>query len=1075
MGEVKVSDASSTVVQDTKYGYDEYTSKQTPISTYSNLIGHDNANFAGGGARGNPTSVSVWLNTAPTAPWLTTYQAYDIAGNLISIQDANGHTTTFSYSDSYSDGVNRNSYGFVTKATNAANQAVTTQYDYGTGHPTSLTDLNSKQTMFSYGPTAGYASVDKLVKTTFPDESHSYLNYPSIQETDALHDQVTTTDQAIEAKTILDSLGRVVETDTNGSPSSGQIKTTQSYDGLNHVVTSYNPYASSGNQIGQDPDQPGYGTDPSTLYTYDGLGRLLTATTADNAVTKTSYSGNQTTVTDPAQVAQTMTYDGLGRLTSLLDAALTTSYTYDGNSNMNQVTQGTQTRTFTYDSLNRLAKAVNPESGTVSYTYDNVRNVYQRTDNRQVTTTNTYDALDRLHTITYSDGSTPAVTYNYDAGTNANGHLTSVVTSGVSTTTYTSFDVMGRFQGSTQQTGTQPFAFTYTYNYAGALKGETYPSGRSLTIDYDAANRQMAVKGAMNGQNTQYIKSAAYAPNGGLLSYALNNGALTLNQLYNLHQQVSHLAVAYNGNYSTQNYFNQTMDWGTTGNNGVRLGGKKEYISSNAPLPAAPTFTETFTYDGVNRLLSASDSGGWSQSYLYDAYGNLWMPPTSNPVSNPNQSAPTSNVYINNNNNRNPNFQYDAAGNQTTFGSLSLTYDAENRQSQILNLGGGTGTLQYDGLGQRVVKSLPSQTTTYVYDAFGQLAAEYNTGTPPAPACATCYVTYDYLGSVRMVTNAQGNVIARHDFAPFGQEIPGGTAGRSSQWGSTSDLDAKFTGQLRDQESGEDFFNARYFAAALGRFNSPDPANAGASLGSSQSWNAYAYVSGSPLAYTDPSGRHWEQVCSGISYSGADGDSPPPCKLTWVDDPDPTTSVYVGPVGAAGPPSGQGGGGGGSAPAKNATCPAGATASGLTYKPGVRQHIEQRHMYYLSNGPGNPNVPIPSYNRGGKNYPASQYMFDPDDGTPSQNWGLVVQLNAATFTAAKPTISRGNVVFSAALGLQNLPMPPFRGDIGIAYGGWLKIFGLSFPFPAAPTNINTLVTQPDCQTVVTSHPGPPTS
>ncbi len=162
-------------------------------------------------------------------------------------------------------------------------------------------------------------------------------------------------------------------------------------------------------------------------------------------------------------------------------------------------------------------------------------------------------------------------------------------------------------------------------------------------------------------------------------------------------------------------------------------------------------------------------------------------------------------------------------------------------------------------------------------------------------------------------------------------------------------------------------------------------------------------------------------------------------------------------------------------PARNATCPAGATASGLTYSPSVRQHIEQRHMFYLSNGPGNPNTPIPSYNLNGSNYPASQYMFDPDDDTPDQNWQLVVQLNAKVFTLASPTISRDNVVFSAPLGLQNLPFPPFRGGIGKVYGGWLNVLGLKFPFPVAPTDIDTLITRRDCQTVVTSHPGPPTS
>jgi RHS repeat-associated protein len=63
----------------------------------------------------------------------------------------------------------------------------------------------------------------------------------------------------------------------------------------------------------------------------------------------------------------------------------------------------------------------------------------------------------------------------------------------------------------------------------------------------------------------------------------------------------------------------------------------------------------------------------------------------------------------------------------------------------------------------------------------------------------------------------------------------------------------QFTGQERD-DTGLDFFQARYFTSAQGRFASVDPANAGASLGDPQSWNGYAYVSNSPLRFTDPSG-----------------------------------------------------------------------------------------------------------------------------------------------------------------------------------------------------------------------------
>ena len=64
----------------------------------------------------------------------------------------------------------------------------------------------------------------------------------------------------------------------------------------------------------------------------------------------------------------------------------------------------------------------------------------------------------------------------------------------------------------------------------------------------------------------------------------------------------------------------------------------------------------------------------------------------------------------------------------------------------------------------------------------------------------------------------------------------------------------KFTGQIRDQETGLDYFNARFYAASLGRFDHPDPLNIGASLLDPQTWNAYTYVRGNPLSAIDPTG-----------------------------------------------------------------------------------------------------------------------------------------------------------------------------------------------------------------------------
>jgi RHS repeat-associated protein len=57
---------------------------------------------------------------------------------------------------------------------------------------------------------------------------------------------------------------------------------------------------------------------------------------------------------------------------------------------------------------------------------------------------------------------------------------------------------------------------------------------------------------------------------------------------------------------------------------------------------------------------------------------------------------------------------------------------------------------------------------------------------------------------------------------------------------------------LTKQSTGLDYLGLRYMSPAQGRFTSPDPNSAGASLYDPQSWNAYSYVNNRPLAYVDP-------------------------------------------------------------------------------------------------------------------------------------------------------------------------------------------------------------------------------
>jgi len=56
-------------------------------------------------------------------------------------------------------------------------------------------------------------------------------------------------------------------------------------------------------------------------------------------------------------------------------------------------------------------------------------------------------------------------------------------------------------------------------------------------------------------------------------------------------------------------------------------------------------------------------------------------------------------------------------------------------------------------------------------------------------------------------------------------------------------------------ETGLDFFGARYFSGAQGRFTSPDPSKLSAFIDNPQSWNQYSYAYNEPFQFVDKNGR----------------------------------------------------------------------------------------------------------------------------------------------------------------------------------------------------------------------------
>ena len=312
--------------------------------------------------------------------------------------------------------------------------------------------------------------------------------------------------------------------------------------------------------------------------------------------------------------------------------------------------------------------------------------------------------------------------------------------------------------------------------------------------------------------------------------------------------------------------------------------------------------TQTFGYDSVGRLSTAAETPGasgqgtptWSRGFGYDAKSNMWV--SSDPgAAIPPLSPFTPTVSTNFDAQNRLLLQsagYKDAGHQQAIGGFTSAFDAEGRM--VSSTGTMSATYDYDGQGQRVrrktVEPLVSGghrdiTTVYVYDATGNLAAEYESvteydqagtpspGTNPMSGAAnpcgtsTCYVSVDQLGSTRMVTDSTGTVKRRYDYLPFGEEIATGIGGRAALMGYQANGDGfnpKFTGQVRDLESRLDYFNARYYSPEQGRFVSPDPGNAGADPAAPQTWNGYAYVGNNPVNLVDPNGESWITALFGV-------------------------------------------------------------------------------------------------------------------------------------------------------------------------------------------------------------------
>jgi len=652
----------------------------------------------------------------------------------------------------------------------------------------------------------------------------------------------------IEDRAYFDRIGRPWRSAHKESSSQWSVRDTK-YDDLSRVSQTSNPYF-----LSTITDPPTTGSIWTTM-TYDALGRVLTVTTPDSAVVTTGYNGNEVTVTDQADKVRRSVTDGLGRLKQVVEDPsglnYTTNYTYSTLGDLIKVEQGAQYRYFLYDSLSRLLRAKNPEQDAntnialtppsdqstgntawaLKYVYDSNGNLTSKVDARNVTTTYGYDALNRNVWTSYTD-STPGTERHYDAATNGKGRLSYHVSFNphpVSGYAYSrmvvnGYDVVGRVtsqsQGLLNAAATQWYDYTTTrtYDLAGKVTGQTYPSSRTVTNSYNSGGRLTGFVGTLgDGTSRNYATGITYTA-AGLMSretFGMQASTLYHNLHYNNRQQLVDIRVGdsssdeWNWSRGALVYYYGTTarnGWdpfaNSTDNNGNVLR-QVNYVPLSGGGNVIPQLDD-YSYDAVNRITSVTEaqqnsSGTWTynlftQSFGYDRWGNRTVScsPCQTGVTGDTFTISTATNRITAKNGTG--LTYDAAGNQTYDTTGDRWYDGENRMHKAVQ-GGTTSHYVYDADGKRVRRIIGSTEIWMVYGIDGELVGEYAVnGSASSPQKEYGYrggqmlivaqaspleirwTVTDHLGTPRMNilgTGTNGGTlgsVTRHDYLLFGAE-----------------------------------------------------------------------------------------------------------------------------------------------------------------------------------------------------------------------------------------------------------------------------------------------------------------
>jgi RHS repeat-associated protein len=283
------------------------------------------------------------------------------------------------------------------------------------------------------------------------------------------------------------------------------------------------------------------------------------------------------------------------------------------------------------------------------------------------------------------------------------------------------------------------------------------------------------------------------------------------------------------------------------------------------------TNSEHYTYDGVNQIkslnrgtLNAGKTGvtspNFTESWNFDNTGNWSQYNRAGTIENRTHNKANEVATIGGSS---ANVAVDRNGNMTKMpGIASAIYDAWNRLVQI-----GTTRYDYNGLNQRVRKTVGGVTTTSFYNSNWQ---ELESQEPGALASGltvfiwgkryiddlVCrdkgevrhYALADPNWNVVALTNTSGTVVERMKYDGFGK-ITWMNAAFITIANSAYTWNRTFTGQVLDTETGLMLYRNRYYHTGLGRFVTRDPIGYRAG-----DVSLYRYVRNASLFFADPFG-----------------------------------------------------------------------------------------------------------------------------------------------------------------------------------------------------------------------------